>query len=106
MGAFSQSETIAYLTKNQHEIGILVLGWPFNMDGTEGKSVNMVKSFEGQLKKALPTIPIYHWDERLSSFSAEQRLIETGRGKKMRKDKSMVDAMAATIILEEFLKTL
>ena len=79
----------------------IVVGLPLNMDDTEGPQAKLVLKFGEQLEEHLD-IPIHFQDERLSSFSAEQKLAPARftRGKK----KKRVDAVAAAAILEAFLE--
>ena len=87
----------------------IVLGMPYNMDGTEGPRARMVREFAVELEAAVKAalgpytrVRIEFHDERLSSFAAEQRLNRTGRthGEK----KALRDALAACAILEDFLQ--
>jgi putative Holliday junction resolvase len=86
----------------------IVLGLPYNMDGTEGPRARLVRDFAAELEKAIKAtlgphtrLRIEFHDERLSSFAAEQKLNRTGRthGEK----KALRDALAACAILEDFL---
>lgn len=90
---------IAELVHNL-DAGLIVIGLPLKMDGTEGQSVEMAKSFGGELSK-LTTVPIVYQDERLSTVTAEKILIESGMRREKRKDK--IDSIAATIILQTYL---
>ena len=87
----------------------IVLGMPYNMDGSEGPRARMVRDFAVELEAAVKAalgpytrVRIEFHDERLSSFAAEQRLNRTGRthGEK----KALRDALAACAILEDFLQ--
>ncbi len=79
----------------------VVLGLPLNMDGSESSQTKLVLKFAGQLKDHLH-IPVHLQDERLSSFSAEEKLASAKFTKeKMRK---RLDAVAAAEILEAFLE--
>lgn len=79
----------------------VVLGLPLNMDGSEGSQTKLVLKFAEQLKDYL-NIPVHLQDERLSSFSAEEKLASAKLTKeKMRK---RLDAVAAAEILEAFLE--
>jgi putative pre-16S rRNA nuclease len=84
----------------------LVIGLPFNMDGTEGPQAKKVRRFATELEKYLRReglSPSIAWcDERLTSWEAEQRLTE--RGLKGKKRKANVDTMAACLILEDYLE--
>ena len=90
---------VAELVKNL-EVGEVVIGLPLKMDGSEGQSVDMAKSFGEELSK-LVSVPIIYQDERLSTVSAERILIESGMRREKRKDK--IDSIAATIILQTYL---
>jgi len=79
----------------------VVLGLPLNMNGSEGFQTKLVLRFAEQLKDHLD-IPIHFQDERLSSFSAEEKLASSKftRGKRRKR----LDAIAAAEILEAFLE--
>ncbi|MGI5873630.1 MAG: Holliday junction resolvase RuvX [Bacillota bacterium] len=78
----------------------IVVGLPKNMNGSEGPSCEMAKSFAAEIEKVLPT-PIVFWDERLTSRVAEQAMIGADVSRKKRKQK--VDALAAILILQNYL---
>ncbi len=79
----------------------VVLGLPLNMTGSESSQTKLVLKFAGQLKDHLH-IPVHLQDERLSSFSAEEKLASAKFTKeKMRK---RLDAVAAAEILQAFLE--
>ncbi|MFB0553527.1 MAG: Holliday junction resolvase RuvX [Phycisphaerae bacterium] len=79
----------------------VVLGLPLNMTGSESSQTKLVFKFAEQLKDYLH-IPVHFQDERLSSFSAEEKLASAKftRGKKRKR----LDAVAAAEILEAFLE--
>lgn len=77
-----------------------VLGLPINMDGTEGKRVELIKEFGEKLGK-YTDLKIAYQDERLSTVSAEKALIESGMRREKRKQ--VIDKVAATIILQSYL---
>ena len=78
----------------------IVLGLPLNMDGSTGPQAELVFKFTDQLKAHLD-IPIHFQDERLSSFSAKEKLSQTEFTRK--KKKKRLDAIAAAEILQAFL---
>lgn len=79
----------------------LAVGLPRNMDGTEGDSARFAREMGERLKKA-SGLPVEFWDERGTTITAHGYLNETNtRGKKR---KAVVDAVAAVIILEDFLR--
>lgn len=81
----------------------LVLGLPKNMDGTEGARAAKCREF-AELLRARTEIPLVMWDERRSSVEAHSIL--RANGKKEKKHRSTVDAVAASLILEGYLGTL
>ena len=81
----------------------LVLGLPKNMDGTEGPRAEKSRAFKALLETA-SALPVILWDERRSSIEAHAILHANGR--KERKHRKTVDAVAASLILEGFLGTL
>ena len=91
---------IAEVVETEH-VEAVVLGLPLNMTGSESSQTKLVFKFAEQLKDYLH-IPVHFQDERLSSFSAEERLASAKftRGKKRKR----LDAVAAAEILEAFLE--
>ena len=85
---------------NSENVEAIVLGLPLNMDGSTGPQARLVFQFADQLKAHLD-IPIHFQDERLSSFSAGEKLRQTGFTRK--KKKKRLDAVAAAEILQAFL---
>jgi putative Holliday junction resolvase len=79
----------------------IVLGLPLNMDDSIGSQAKLVFQFAEQLEKVL-NIPIHFQDERLSSFSAGEKLAAADFT--MKKKKKRIDAIAAAEILEAFLE--
>jgi putative holliday junction resolvase len=81
----------------------IVLGLPLNMDGSEGPRCQSTRAFARNLAR-LTDLPIGFWDERLSTFAAEQVLIEAGTRRARRAE--VIDKVAASIILQGFLDRL
>ena len=84
----------------QHGVEELVMGFPRNMDGTEGPRAELYRAFAAGLEEAAG-MPIHLWDERRTTIEAHQ-ILHAG-GKKMKQHKNTVDAVAATLILEGYL---
>lgn len=82
------------------EVDTLVLGLPKNMDGSEGSQAQMTRRFGERLQEASGITPIF-WDERRSSVEAHAILRANGR--KSRQHRSVVDAVAASLLLEGYL---
>lgn len=90
---------VSYVVQ-EYAVQMVVVGHPLNMDGTAGERAQKCALFAEKLK-ALVDVPVVLWDERSTTVSAHQVLNETNtRG---RKRKEVVDAVAATIILESYL---
>lgn len=81
----------------EHRVFALVLGLPLNMDGTEGPRAQATRAFARNWAN-VSNLPIALWDERLSTFAAEQAMIEADMSRKKRAQK--IDAVAAAIILQ------
>ena len=79
----------------------VVVGLPLQMNGQEGMSVQMVKDFVAVLEPLIPNVSIIYQDERLSTVSAQRMLIEADVRRDKRK--GVVDKVAATIILQNYL---
>lgn len=81
----------------------LVVGWPLNTDGTEGKRCQGVKDTILAMQEWLPAdLPVTFWDERFSTASAENFLIDEADMSRRRRDQ-VIDKMAAQNILSSFL---
>ena len=87
----------------QHGVGELVLGYPKNMDGTEGPRAEKSRAVAQRLTEATG-LEVVLWDERRSSIEAHGILHANGR--KEKKHRQTVDAVAASLILEGYLGTL
>ena len=84
----------------QRDVGTLVLGLPKNMDGSEGPRAEKSRQFREMLI-AETGLPVILWDERRSSIEAHA-ILHAG-GKKEKKHRKPVDAVAASLILEGYL---
>jgi len=89
-----------------HSIDTLIVGLPLNMDGSEGGQAKKVKDFVSKLVREMErkgiAVPVEWCDERLTSWEAERLLSE--KGLKGRERKAEVDALAACLILEDYLE--
>lgn len=83
------------------EVSEIVLGYPLNMDGTEGFRCEKTILFKERLERNFKKIPIHLWDERLSTIGATHALVEANLNKKEQKE--VIDKMAAVFILEGYL---
>jgi putative Holliday junction resolvase len=85
----------------QFDVDGFVIGLPLNMDGSEGPQARATRAF-GDALAAASDKPIHYWDERLSSFAAEDLIQAEELTRK--KKRSRVDRVAAQLILQEFLR--
>ena len=85
------------------QIDEFVIGYPVQMNNMPSESVKYINPFLKKVKKLFPEIPVHLVDERFTSKLAFQTLIDGGVKKKDRRDKSMVDKISASIILQSFL---
>ncbi|MBC7851591.1 MAG: Holliday junction resolvase RuvX [Chitinophagaceae bacterium] len=90
----------------QEQVELLIIGEPKNLDDTDTHATPLVKRMIVKLKKEFPQLPIQTVDERYSSKRAKEAMIDMGMRKKQRRDKALVDEIAATILLQEYLRTI
>ena len=95
-------DTLAKLA-HRHRITEVVLGLPINMDGSRGGMARRAESFSRRLEGRLE-LPIVLWDERLSTAGAERSLLESGMSRAKRK--TVIDQVAAALILQSYLDSL
>ena len=84
----------------------IVVGQPTQLNGEPSESMRYITPFVKQLGKELPDMPVVMYDERFTSTIAHQAMIDGGMKKSDRRDKSRVDAIAATIILNDYLQSI
>ncbi|MDE5981223.1 MAG: Holliday junction resolvase RuvX [Bacteroidaceae bacterium] len=89
----------------REEVELFVVGLPKQTNGLDSDNLPRVRSFVGQLKKALPDIPVEWWDERYTSVMAHHAMLESGIGKKARQNKALVDEISACIILQGYMES-
>ncbi len=92
-----------YLLREQVER--FIVGLPVQSNGQPSENQARVRSFVGQLAKVFPNIPIEFYDERFTSVLAHQTMLDSGISKKRRQDKTLVDEIAATIILQDYMES-
>ena len=87
----------------EYEVHELVVGMPKNMNGTKGERAEKTEDFVEKMKEVID-LPVTYWDERLSTVMAERQLIAADVSRKKRK--SVIDKMAAVVILQGYLDRL
>lgn len=85
----------------EYEVEEIVLGLPLNMDDTEGERVALTREFQEKLERRTG-LPVYTWDERLTTVEADNAMIEAGIRRENRKE--YVDKIAAALILQGYLE--
>jgi len=84
-------------------VELLLVGWPTNWDDTDTHGTPLVRELLLRLQKEFPAIPLLTVDERYTSKMASRAMIDMGMKKKQRRNKALVDEIAATIMLQEYL---
>ncbi|HMK34497.1 MAG TPA: Holliday junction resolvase RuvX [Desulfomonilaceae bacterium] len=84
----------------EHGVTEIVVGIPYNMNGTEGPQVQKVRAFMELIGRATD-IPLRDWDERLSTVAAERALLEADMSRAKRR--KVIDKLSAVIILQGYL---
>mgnify|MGYP000470755453 CR=1 FL=1 len=85
---------------SEYEVEKIVLGYPKNMNSTEGERCEKTKEFKEMLEKRCG-LPVILWDERLTTVAADRSMMETGIRRENRKE--YVDEIAAIFILQGYL---
>lgn len=85
---------------DEYEITSIVLGYPKNLNGTEGDRCEKTTAFKEELEKKFD-LPVILWDERLTTVSADNIMMESGIRREHRKE--YVDEIAAMLILQGYL---
>ena len=84
-------------------VELIIIGEPKNWDDTDTHATPLVRQVMVRLKKEFPSIPLLPVDERYTSKMASRAMIDMGMKKKQRRNKALVDEIAATILLQEYL---
>ncbi|QTE23650.1 Holliday junction resolvase RuvX [Polaribacter cellanae] len=99
------SELIPFLKAyvQKEKVSLFLVGEPKQMDNSESESEALILAFLKKLAQQIPTISVIRVDERFTSKMAFQTMINSGMKKKQRRNKSLVDEISATIILQSYL---
>lgn len=93
-----------YFQKEQVEL--VIIGHPTNWDDSDTHATPLVQAFINRFKKVFPQMPIVKVDERYTSKLAVQSMVASGMKKKDRQNKNLVDEIAATIMLQDYLNSI
>jgi len=84
-------------------VELILIGEPKNWDDSDTHATPLVREIMVRLQKEFPAIPLKPVDERFTSKLASRAMVEMGMKKKQRRNKALVDEIAATILLQEYL---
>jgi putative holliday junction resolvase len=90
---------------SKESVELIIIGEPKNLDDSDTHATPLVEKCIADLRKNFPTIPIQKVDERFTSKMAKDSMLEMGLKKKQRQNKALVDEIAATILLQEYLRS-
>ncbi|MBR9921404.1 MAG: Holliday junction resolvase RuvX [Bacteroidetes bacterium] len=89
----------------EEEVECIVLGMPLHPDGNPAQIAHLVVGFERKLRKLYPDLQVVTWDERYTSEDAKKAILASGARQKKRRDKGLVDRVAAALILHDYLES-
>ncbi len=107
LGTVPTMEVLAYLKNyiSGHPVECIVVGEPKRMDNSPSESARFIEPFVKRLIQTFPGIRVERADERFTSLLAGRVILESGIGKMARRNKSLVDTVSATIILQSFMES-
>lgn len=83
----------------------IIVGHPRQMSGQDSENMRRIQPFVNRLRKLLPETPVELFDERFTSVLAHRAMLESGIGRKARRDKALVDEISACIILQGWMES-
>jgi putative Holliday junction resolvase len=84
-------------------VELILMGEPKNWDDSDTHATPLVRQIVQRLQKEFPAVPLKMVDERFTSKLASRAMVEMGMKKKQRRNKALVDEIAATIMLQEWM---
>ncbi len=87
-------------------VELIIVGLPKNWDESDTHGTPLAKKAIEKIKKEFPTMPVIDVDERYTSKMAKDAMLQMGMKKKDRRDKKIIDEIAATIMLQEYLQSI
>ncbi len=88
---------------SKEEVELILIGDPKNWDDSDTHATPLVEQCIREIRKNFPSIPVKRLDERFTSKMATRAMLDMGLKKKQRRNKKLVDQIAATILLQEYL---
>lgn len=90
---------------SKEKVDKVIIGEPKQMDGSPSESAIYIEKFCENFQNKFPNLPLVKVDERFSSKMAFQTMIDSGLKKKQRQNKGLIDEIAATILLQDYLNS-
>ena len=90
----------------QEDVERIVIGEPYQPSGEPSENLQRARQFASQWRKQMPQIPIEFYDERFTSVLAHRAMLDGGLKRKARQNKALVDQVSATILLEDYMRSL
>ncbi len=90
---------------SREDVECIVVGQPRQTNGEDSENMKRVTPFVNRLRKLHPELRVEYYDERFTSVLAHRAIIDSGVGRKTRRDKALVDKVSATIILQDYLES-
>ncbi|ANH80410.1 Holliday junction DNA helicase RuvA [Niabella ginsenosidivorans] len=105
LATINSGELIPFLKKYclQEPVEKIIIGDPKNWDGSDTHATPLVKKAIADIRKHFPALPLETVDERYTSKMAKDAMLEMGLKKMQRRNKALVDEIAATIMLQEYM---
>ncbi len=99
------AEVLDFLKKycTEEEVECLVVGLPLHPDGNPAQIAPQADAFAERLRQLFPDKDVQRQDERYTSVQAKQIILQSGAKKQKRRDKNLVDKVAAALILEQYM---
>jgi putative pre-16S rRNA nuclease len=91
---------------DREKVELIIIGDPRNLDDSDTHATALVNKIINELQKNFPSVPIQRVDERFTSKMASRAMIDMGLKKKQRRNKALIDEIAATMMLQEYLNNL
>ncbi|WP_294311221.1 Holliday junction resolvase RuvX [uncultured Chryseobacterium sp.] len=100
------SSLIAFLKKyfSENSVDGVVVGLPVDLKGNVSEVETDILKFIGIFRKEFPAVEVHRFDERFTSKMASFFISQSGKSKKQRQEKGLIDKVSATIILQNFLE--
>jgi putative holliday junction resolvase len=101
----SSENAISFLKDyfSKEDVAKVLIGEPKQMNGLASESTPIIEKFVADFKTAFPDMKVDRVDERFTSKMAFQTMIDSGLKKKQRQNKALIDEIAATILLQDYL---